>query len=81
MFHTPALSIAVFAATDQQKAVLKRWTEEALHEMPQEGQRFFFTSIATSEASPTELFLEPVWEQAFSSTPTPLLVLEEGHAR
>jgi hypothetical protein len=77
LFHTSALSVAIFAATDQQKAVLKRWTEEALQDMPQQGVRFFFRSIDTSTASPTEMYLAPVWQQAFSSTPTPLLVLEE----
>ena len=88
LFQTTALSIAVFAATAQQKAVLKRWTEEALRETPQEGQRFFFTSIDTATATPAEMFLTPVWEQAFSSTPRPLLVIEErqtslgeGHER
>ena len=88
LFQTTALSIAVFAATAQQKAVLKRWTEEALRETPHEGQRFFFTSIDTATATPAEMFLTPVWEQAFSSTPRPLLVIEErqtslgeGHER
>jgi DNA-binding HxlR family transcriptional regulator len=33
LFQTPALSIAVIAATDTQHAALKRWTEEALQEM------------------------------------------------
>jgi hypothetical protein len=81
LFQTPALSIAVFAATVQQKAVLKRWTEEALREMPREGQRFFFTSIETAAASPTEMYLSPVWQQAFGEAPIPLLVYKEGHAQ
>jgi hypothetical protein len=77
LFHTPALSVVVFAATEQQAATLKRWTEEALQEMPQEGQRFFFCSIDPATAQPTEMYLAPVWQQAFSNTPTPLLLLEE----
>jgi hypothetical protein len=77
LFHTPALSIAVFSATEQQAATLKRWTEEALQEMPHEGQRFFFCSIDPAIAQPTEMYLAPVWQQAFTHTPTPLLLLEE----
>jgi Replication-relaxation len=90
LFQTAALSIAVFAATDQQARTLKRWTEEALQQLghPAEGQRFFFSSIDAATASPTEMYLAPVWQQAFSSAPTPLLVIEEqqplpeeGHER
>jgi hypothetical protein len=74
LFATPALSIAVFAQTPEMATTLKRWTEEALREMerPQEGNWFFFCSLS-------ELFLSPVWEQAFSDTKTPLLVLDEEH--
>jgi Replication-relaxation len=78
LFQTPALSIAVIAATDTQNAALKRWTEEALQEMerPEEGEWFFFCSLNPATASPEGLFLTPIWEQAFSTTKTPLLVLE-----
>jgi hypothetical protein len=60
-------------------ATLKRWTEETLQAMgrAEEGEGFFFRSIAdTATASPEELYLTPVWEHAFSTTKTPLLVLE-----
>ena len=87
-FQTSALSVAIFAATERMAKTLKAWTEAALHQQPGEGQRFFFTSIDTATATPAEMFLTPVWEQAFSSTPTSLLVIEErqtslgeGHAR
>ena len=58
LFHTPALSIAIIAATDTQKATLKRWTEEALTAIgqPEEGEWFFFCCLDTSSASPEELF-------------------------
>jgi Replication-relaxation len=78
LFHTPALSIAVFAATEPMAAILKKWTQEALQEsnQPEQGERFFFTSSDPATASPEEIFLSPVWEQALSTTKTPLLVLE-----
>jgi hypothetical protein len=41
------------------------------------GDRFFFCSLDTATVSPEELFLAPVWENAFSTTKTPLLILEE----
>jgi hypothetical protein len=78
LFQTPALSIAVIAASKPMATTLKRWTEEALQAMgrPEEGQMFFFGSINPATVSTEELFLSPVWQQAFSSTKTPLLVLE-----
>ena len=78
LFQIPALSLAVIAATDRQIATLKRWTEEALQEMerPEEGNWFFFCSLNTAMASPEEMFLSPVWETAFSTAKTPLIVLE-----
>jgi hypothetical protein len=81
LFHTPALSIAVITASEseQMATTLKRWTEEALQAMGrvEEGVRFFFRSLAdTASASPEELFLSPVWEHAFSTAKTPLIVLE-----
>src|SRR5918992_237516 len=78
LFHTPVLSLAVFAATEHMAGTLKRWTEEALTEIgrPEEGKWFFFCSLNTATASPEEMFLFPVWEQPFSDTKTPLLVLE-----
>ena len=77
-FHTPALSIAVIAATEPMAATLKRWTEEVLADMERqaEGEWFFFCSVDPASASPEELYLSPVWEQAFSDGKTPLLVLE-----
>jgi hypothetical protein len=79
LFQTPALALAVIAATDRQQTTLKRWTEEALQEMerPEEGEWFFFCSLDTATTSPEELFLSPVWEQAFGTAKTPLIVLEE----
>jgi hypothetical protein len=58
--------------------LLKRWTEEALIEMarPEEGERFFFRRIDLSSISPSDLYLSPDWQQAFSTDKTPLLVLE-----
>jgi hypothetical protein len=78
LFATPAMEVAVFAQTPTMAATLKRWTEEALQDMhqPNHGGRFFFCSLDASSASPEELFLSPVWEQAFGTTTTPLLVLE-----
>jgi hypothetical protein len=79
LFHTQALSIAIFCQTDAQALTLKQWTEEALRDMgrPEEGERFFFRSINVSTASPEELFLSPCWEQPFRTAKTPLLVLAE----
>jgi hypothetical protein len=78
LFQTPALSIAVIAQTEPMAATLKQWAEEALTEMhlPEEGERFFFRSVDPAAVSPGELFLAPEWERAFSTTKTPLLVLE-----
>jgi Replication-relaxation len=81
LFQTPALSIAVItvAESEQMAVTLKRWTEEALREIGrgEEGMRFFFRNLAaTASASPEELYLMPVWEQAFSTAKTPLLALE-----
>jgi hypothetical protein len=79
LFHTQALSVAVMCATKYQATTLKRWTEEALQAMGRvaEGERFFFRQIDPATASPEELFLSPVWEQAFSTAKTPLLLLDE----
>jgi hypothetical protein len=74
----------MFAVTEQLAKTLKRWTEEVLTKLnqPAEGQRFFFSGIIPGQVSPTELFLSPVWQLAFSNTLTPLLMLdEEGHER
>jgi hypothetical protein len=77
LFNTSALSIAVIAHTPQMAALLKYWTEEALRERdrPEEGDWFFFCSLDTATASPEEMYLSPVWEQAFGTAKTPLLVL------
>jgi hypothetical protein len=79
LFQTSALSIAVIATTSQITAMLKSWTEEALQEIGRaaDGDWFFFRELDTATASPEEMFLAPLWEQAFSTTKTPLLVLEE----
>jgi hypothetical protein len=78
LFATSAMSVAVIAASDKLKETLKHWAEEALvaMERPDAGDRFFFCWLDTATASPTELFLSPVWEQAFGTAKTPLLVLE-----
>jgi hypothetical protein len=78
LFHTSALSIAVFARTKEMAQTLKAWTEEALTKLkqPAEGQRFFFNTIHDpTSATPTEMFLAPIWQQAFGEGLTPLLVL------
>jgi hypothetical protein len=76
-FQTPVLSIAVFAASEQMATTLKRWTEGVLAATNQqaEGDWFFFSSVDLSSASPEDMFLSPVWESAFSTTKTPLIVL------
>jgi hypothetical protein len=84
LFRTSALSIAMFAATEQLAKILKQWTEEVLTNLNEqaEGRRFFFSYVIPSQVSPTELFLSPVWSLAFRNTPTPLLeLMEEGHER
>jgi hypothetical protein len=80
LFKTEALSIAVMCETVQQASLLKRWTEEALTAMGRvaEGERFFFRSSDPATASPEELYLAPMWEQAFNAAKVPLLVLEES---
>jgi Replication-relaxation len=75
LFHTTSLNIAVFAQTEEMAATLKEWTEEALPKQPDEGSRFFFTSIAVETASPEEIFLSPVWDTACGNAKTPLLTL------
>jgi hypothetical protein len=79
LFHTPSLTIAVFCATQQLAETLKRWTEEVLQDrlLRDIGEQFFFTSSDPATTSPEELFLSPVWEQAFGNTNTPLLLLEQ----
>jgi hypothetical protein len=81
LFHTPALSIAVFAATEPMAGTLKCWTEEALAELkrPDEGDMFFFDSVDVANASPEEMYLTRVWKQAFRDATVPLLVLAEEH--
>jgi hypothetical protein len=78
LFATLVLSLAIIAQTPQMIALLKSWTEEALRETESiaDGDWFFFCSVDPATASPEELFLTPIWEQAFSTTKTPLLVLE-----
>jgi hypothetical protein len=77
-FQTPALSIAVIAQTYQMATTLKHWTEQVLTQMqrPEEGEWFFFTSLDPASVSPEELFLSPVWESAFGTAKTPLLMLK-----
>jgi hypothetical protein len=78
LFQTSAMTVAIIVTTDKLAGTLKQWTEEALAAMNRTdaGDRFYFCWLNTASASPKELFLSPVWEQAFSSTKTPLLVLE-----
>jgi hypothetical protein len=78
LFQTPAIGIAVIAQKDKVTPTLKRWTEDVLHKTgkPERAGLFFFCSLDPGTASPEELFLAPIWEQAFSATKTPLLVLE-----
>jgi hypothetical protein len=80
LFHTPALSIAIFCVTDQLTGTLKHWTEEVLQELQQSelGERFCFRSIDPATATPADLYLAPEWEQAFGTAKTPLLLLEEN---
>jgi Replication-relaxation len=79
LFKTSALSIAVIAQTPQMAITLKRWAEQVLTQMQrtEEGEWFFFCSLNTATATPEELFLSPVWESAFGTAKTPLIVLEE----
>jgi hypothetical protein len=79
LFNTPALSIAIITASEQMAARLKQWTEEALQEIkqPEQGELFFFCRLDTALTSPEEMYLSPVWEQAFSDAKVPLLVLDE----
>jgi hypothetical protein len=78
LFQTPAMSVAVFAQTAQIAETLKKWTEEALEEraLQAESNRFSFSSINPATASPREIYLSPVWEQPFGTTPIPLLLLD-----
>jgi hypothetical protein len=80
LFQTPALSIAVIAATEPMAATLKPWCEEALTARAQQGEsnRFFFSSRDPATGSPPEMFLSPAWQNAFGNAKTPLLVLEEN---
>jgi Replication-relaxation len=78
LFQTSALAIAMFCTDDHLTETLKQWTEEVLQEGQQRelGERFFFSSVNPATAKPQEIFLSPVWEHAFSTDKTPLLVLE-----
>jgi hypothetical protein len=82
LFHTPALSIAVFATTEHMAGTLKHWTEEALAELkrPDEGDMFFFGSMDVAKVSPEEMYLTRVWRQAFRDATVPLLILAEENA-
>jgi hypothetical protein len=70
LFATSAMSVAVIATTQKLAGTLKQWAEEALVAMHRAdaGERFFFCNFDTATASPEEMFLSPVWEQAFSVT-------------
>lgn len=80
-FGTRSLMVAVFCAEAMIAKTLKTWTEEALTNQREQGQRFFFGRIAPAKSSPTELYLRPLFTQAFSATKTPLLWREEGGAQ
>ena len=77
LFHTSALSIAIFARTPEIAKTLRKWTEEALASQPDEGDRFIFTSLNPATARPGELFLSPVWKETFKEDAVPLLDLED----
>jgi hypothetical protein len=84
LFHTSALSIAVFAQTKAMAQTLKEWTEEALTQLkqPGEGHRFFFNTIDNPTlAEPAVMYLAPLWEQAFGNAKTPLIVLKEDNGK
>jgi protein involved in plasmid replication-relaxation len=78
LFATSAMTVAVIATTQKLKETLKHWAEDALVAMDRQdaGERFFFCHLDTATASPEELFLSPLWQNAFSDGKTPLLVLE-----
>jgi len=78
LFNTSALSLAVIAIANPLAATLKHWTEEALQEMGRmiDADWFFFCSLDPTTATPEEVFLSPIWEQALSTDKTPLLLLE-----
>jgi hypothetical protein len=79
LFQTSAMSVAIIATIEKLAGTLKQWAEEALVAMDRTdaGERFFFCWLDTATTTPEELFLSPCWEQAFGTTTTPLLVLEE----
>ena len=78
LFQTPAMAVAVIATTEKLAGTLKQWAEEALGAIQRSdaGDRFFFCSFDTATTNPEDMFLSPVWEQAFSTDKTPLIVLE-----
>jgi hypothetical protein len=81
LYGTNALTIAVFATLgDRLRDTLKRWTEEELTrgKATAEGGRFFFSSVNAGTVSPLDTYLAPVWYQAFTTDPAPLLLLEEA---
>jgi hypothetical protein len=71
-------ALTLYFANHKMAALLKYWTEEALREIEriEEGDWFFFCSVNPATTHPDEMYLTPVWEQAFSSAKTPLLVLK-----
>jgi hypothetical protein len=73
-------SVVVIATSEELAGTLKQWAEDALVTIQRQdaGNRFFFCHLDTATATPEEMFLSPVWEQAFGTTKTPLLMLEEG---
>jgi hypothetical protein len=79
LFQTPAMAVAVIATTEKLAGTLKQWTEEALGAIQRSdaGDRFFFCSFDTTTTNPEDMFLSPLWEQAFDTTKTPLIVLTE----
>jgi protein involved in plasmid replication-relaxation len=78
LFQTPAMAVVVIATIDKLAGTLKQWAEEALAAIDRKeaGDRFFFCSLDTATTNPEDMFLSPVWEHAFSTDKTPLLVLE-----
>lgn len=74
LFGTNAFIVALFCSSETLSKTLKAWTEEALSQQPEEGQRFFFGSIDTAKAAPAQVYLSPSFVQAFSDAKTPLLI-------
>ena len=77
-------TIAVIATPGEARAEnLRRWTEaECRQEWSKAwGHLFCFTAAAPEKTFPRRFWASPVWKEAFSETPVPLLDLERGNVR